>query len=191
MTSISLSEKVLNILPYCASFPSYDDFHIIEKEYNMNNMAILPFIYNKFGYETTYSVLNHLFSPDLYRQILSEEQFMINEEKSNEYWHLLISSCIEHLGVGDIIKFASFCKYTKLRLFINEELINLIESNYCYMILYFMKFYHYYFDLTNRIDAIVDIFFHDHQIINLLCDPFFNLNIEEIKAKILLKKLSL
>lgn len=188
---LSLSEQVWKALPYCLCISNYDDYYKIKREYNVS-IPILPFIYNKFGYETTFSILNRLGSLDLYKQILSEEQFIVSEEKFNVYWHMLISSCIEHLGVDYIIEFASSCKYTKLCLFINQELINLIKgTDYCYICLYFMKRYNYYFDLTSSIDSIIDTFIHDHQIINLLCDPFFNLNVEEIKAKILLKKLSL
>ena len=78
---LSLSEKVWSVLPYCLTISNYDDYCKIKKNYN-ENMPILPFIYNKFGYETTYYVLNRLGSPNLYKQILNEEQFIISEEKS-------------------------------------------------------------------------------------------------------------
>lgn len=184
----SLSDRIWSILPFCLSISNYE-YCEIKKDYN-TNIPIIPYLYDRLGYSKTYFILSRLNSPDLYRQILNEEQFIISEEKSYKYWDMLISLCKGHLGIDEIIKFASCCKYKNLCLFINKELISLIEeTNYCYMTLYFMKCYNYYLDLTNSIDVIINTFVHDHKIINLLCDPFFKLNVEEIKAKILLKKL--
>ena len=184
----SLSDRIWCILPFDLSISNYE-YCKIKKDYNID-IPIIPFIYDRLGYSKTYFLLSHLNSPDLYRQILNEEQFIISKEKFNKYCDMLISLCRGHLGIGEIIKFASCCKYKKLRLFINKELISLMEeTNHCYIILHFMKCYNYYLDLTSSIDSIINAFMHDHQIINLLCDPFFKLNVEEIKAKILLRKL--
>jgi len=188
---VLLNERIWSILPFCLSISNYE-YCEIKRDYNIS-IPIIPYLYDRLGYSRTYFILSRLGSPDLYRQILNEEQFIISEEKSNEYWDMLIFLCKGHLGVSEIIKFASCCKYKNLCLFINKELINLmIEGvNYCYIVLYFMKCYNYYFDLTSNIDSIINTFTNNHQIIDLLCDPFFKLNAEEIKAKILLKKLSL
>lgn len=183
----SLNDRIWNILSFCLSISNYE-YCKIKREYN-TNIPIIPFLYNRLGYSKTYYVLSRLNSPDLYRQILSEKQFIISEEKSYVYWDMLISLCRGHLGIGEIIEFASHCKYKNLCFFINQELISLIETNHCYMVLYFMKYYNYYLDLANSMDLIINTFTHDNQIMNLLCDPFFKLNVEEIKAKILLKKL--